>query len=325
MPNPLLYLAAQAAAAIAGALIVLAIGIWHRPASASRMQAGSVLGIASGLAAGFCVLQLRIAWPPVNGLDRFLAIILPVALGIVLAAALPCVPRGVAWALRLALVAALGRILLHGSVYLGGVHMPWTPLQAVASLVACAVLTAAVWLLLAWLAQRSPVGVSIPLALAMTLQTAGLAIMLAGYLKGGSAAFPLSAAIVGTSCAAWLLSRQADPKPAIGLGVVGLSGLLLIGRFFGGLSTGVALLLLLAPLLCWWTELPGLRRWPGWFVGSLRVLFVAVPLVAILIQAKLDFDRETAPLLGQRRATMPMRSATSASGDPLAASRFAKR
>ncbi len=60
--------------------------------------------------------------------------------------------------------------------------------------------------------------------------------------------------------------------PAIlGIGVVGLFGLLFIGRFFGRLSTGCALTMLLAPLLCWVTEMPLLRHRKPWLVGSLRL------------------------------------------------------
>jgi hypothetical protein len=60
------------------------------------------------------------------------------------------------------------------------------------------------------------------------------------------------------------------------------------------------LILMLAPLLCWGTELSQLRCRPAWVVGSLRLLLVAIPLTALLLQAKRKFDRDTAPLLMQR-------------------------
>jgi hypothetical protein len=72
--------------------------------------------------------------------------------------------------------------------------------------------------------------------------------------------------------------------------------LLFIGRFFGQLSTGRALAILLAPLLCWITELPRLRRQNPWFVGSLRLVLVMIPLAVVLFLAKRDFDRDMAPL-----------------------------
>lgn len=300
MPDPLLYLAAVATAAGAGAAVVLALNWWAGtqakigPNRANRWQ--SVLGIAAGLAAGYGVLQLRVSWPPVNGLDRLLTIILPAVVIIELLAALPKTPPWLVWSLRMTLVALLGRIVLHGSAYLSG---GWTSWQAAGVLAACAVSTAAVWILLVWLAQRSPPGASISLALAMTIFSAGGAILLAGYVSGGAASLPLAATLVGTAAAWQVSASRCNGQAAIGIGVVGLSGLLMIGRFFGGLSTGVALVLLLTPLLCWTTELPQLRGRDPWFVGSLRLLLVAIPLTVILVLAKRDFDRDTAPLLGQ--------------------------
>lgn len=304
MPDPLLYLAAMAAAAGAGLAVLLALQWWagaariqdkSGPNRANRWQA--VVGIAAGLAAGYCVLRLRVSWPPVNGLDRLLTIVLPAAVIIEFLAALPKTPPWLAWSMRMTLVALLGRVVLHGSVYLSG---GWTWWQAAGVLAACAAATAAVWILLLWLAERSPPGASISIALAMTLFSAGGALLLAGYVSGGAASLPLAATLVGTAAAWQLSASRCNGQAAIGIGVVGLSGLLMIGNFYGGLSTGVALVLLSTPLLCWTTELPQLRGRGRWFVGSLRLLLVAIPLAVILALAKLDFDRNTAPLLHRR-------------------------
>ena len=302
MPDPLLYLAAMGAAASVGAAVVVALGWLRRPAGADQIQAAAVVALAGGLAAGYYVLHFRVAWPPVNGLDRLLTIVLPLVLALELVASIPRVPRWLAWVLRMALAVATGRILLHGSVYLSGVHPEWPLGRTVAALLVCAVLTAAVWGLLAWLSERSPVGISIPLALALTIQCAGLTIMLAGYLTGGAAALPISAALVGTAGAMRWLTTSPDSQASVGLGVITLSGLLIVGRFFGGLSTAAALVLLLAPLLCWVTELPSLRRQKSWIVGSIRLALVAIPLIVVLLLAKHAFDRDTAPLLAQEVA-----------------------
>jgi hypothetical protein len=80
--------------------------------------------------------------------------------------------------------------------------------------------------------------------------------------------------------------------------VVGLFGLLFIGLYFGRLSTAAALAMLLAPLLCWATEIPILRNRSPRIVGSLRLVLVAIPLLVVLSLAKRDFDRNMAPLLG---------------------------
>jgi hypothetical protein len=79
---------------------------------------------------------------------------------------------------------------------------------------------------------------------------------------------------------------------------VQLFGLLWIGRYFGNLTTGPALAIMLAPLLCLVTEIPFLRRHKPWSVGTVRMVLVAVPLVVVLWLAKQKFDREMAPLLG---------------------------
>ncbi|HEY2415511.1 MAG TPA: hypothetical protein VGI40_24935 [Pirellulaceae bacterium] len=194
----------------------------------------------------------------------------------------------------------MGRILVHNSVYVGGAEPQWSPMQATVVLLTCSALVGALWGLLVWLSKRSPAGVSIALALALTIQCTGISIMLAGYLQGGAAALPLSAATVGTVASLCLLTSRPNLRASIGICVVGLGSLLMIGRFFGGLSTEVALILMLAPLLCWGTELPQLRCRPAWVVGSLRLLLVAIPLAALLLQAKRKFDRDTAPLLMHR-------------------------
>jgi hypothetical protein len=300
MPDPLLYAAAQGNAALAAAVLVLVIGWLGKPISPECHQAAAVLGIAGGLGTGYFVLRVHFAWPPLNGLDRFLTIVLPASLLIEFAATFARMPRSVAWFMRLALAGAMGRILLHNSVYLSGAEPQWSPTQAAAVLLTCGIFIAGLWASLVWLSVRSPAGVSIALALALTIQSAGLAIMLAGYLEGGAAALPLSAATVGTVASLCLVRNCQNVHASIGICVVGLGSLLLIGRFFGGLSTAVALTLLLAPLLCWGTELPQLQCRPAWLVGSLRLLLVAIPLSGVLLQAKGKFDRETAPLLMQR-------------------------
>ena len=188
MPDPLLYLKAMGSAAIVSALFVLAIVGVRRPPNTTRLNSACVLGIGLGLAVGYYVLALRLAWPPVTGLDRFLTIVVPTTLGIELIAGFQSVPRWVAWFLRTSLVATIPRILLHGSVYLSGSGSDWTLWQATTVMAVCGALLAGLWGLLSWLSQRSP-GVSIPLALCLTTQCAGLTVMMAGYIKGGAAAY----------------------------------------------------------------------------------------------------------------------------------------
>ena len=314
MPEPLLYLKAIGAAAVVSAMFVLAMAGLRRPAGAGRLNAACVFAIGFGLAIGYYVLALQVAWPPKSALDRFLTIVLPAALVVELIGGFQRVPRWVVWLLRLALAAAIPRILLHGSVYLGDYSNAWTLWQATMVLAISGGLLASVWSLLAWLPQRSP-GVAIPISLCLATQCAGLTVMMAGYIKGGAAAFPLTMVLLATTIASRLMMKGSDLQnnvgsptkvnamanfaaPAvIGVGVVGLFSLLFTGRFYGRLSTGPALVMLLAPLLCWLTELPFLRHRNPWLVGTLRLTLVAIPLLVVLVLAKRDFDRDMAPLL----------------------------
>ena len=78
---------------------------------------------------------------------------------------------------------------------------------------------------------------------------------------------------------------------------VGLFSLLMIGRFFGELSTGEGLAVLLAPLLCWLTEIGGLQTKKPWLANIVRSLLVGIALLIVLFIAKRNFDREMGPLL----------------------------
>lgn len=316
MPEPLLYLKAMGTAAIVSAIAVLAMLTLRKwlvksdlPGSAgtTSMNSACVVGIGLGLAAGYYVLSLQLAWPPTSGLERLLTIVVPAALCIELIAAIPRFPRTIAWLLRMSLAVMIPRVLLHGSVYLSD-SGDWTLWQAGVTLAACGVLLAGVWSLLLRLSARSP-GVSIPYAVCMTLLCAGATVMMAGYIKGGASTLPLVSTLLATTIAAKLATKRFgapsvnlapinfDSQAVLGIGVVGLFGVLFIGRFFGEISSSDAIIMLLAPLLCWVTETRLLRNRKPWIVGSLRLMLVAIPLVVVLIAAKRDFDREMAPLL----------------------------
>ncbi|MES2794154.1 MAG: hypothetical protein V4719_31360 [Planctomycetota bacterium] len=306
MPDPVLYSQAMIVAAIVSALCVLIVS-WAWPSTATANGNLAVtLAVGAGLLAGYRVLHLRCAWPPVNGLDRLLTIGFPAIFGIELVACWPRVPPWVTRSLRLLLAASLGRILLHGSVYLGGPRSTWTTADAFAVLALGSVILIVAWWLLHQLSFRST-GSSVLLALSLSCQTTAITIMLAGYVTGGAAAIPLTAALAGTAVASNLFRTPSALSGAMGIGVVGLFGLLFIGRFFGGISTLQALTIFLAPLLCGVTEVPQLRPRKPWQVALVRLGLVAIPLVIVLVGAKRTFDRETAPLLGT--ATIQSRTA----------------
>ena len=302
MPDPLLYLLAISATTIVSTLCVWAMVAGRPSPSAAWSNAAYVVGMGLGLAFGGHVLGLRLAWPPVNGLDRLLMIVVPMALGVELIAVFERVPQWVAWLLRMSLAAMIPRILLHGSVYLSGGHDQWAMCQSFVVMAVCAGLLAGVWGLLSALPKRSA-GDPVLLVLGLTILCAGLTIMMAGYIQGGGAAISLAATIVATTIAAWVIQKRSGGptqihSPAImGVGVVGLFGVLFIGRFFGRISNSCALAMLLSPLLCWVTELPFLRHRNPWLLGSIRLIIVSIALACILFAAKRDFDRDMAPLL----------------------------
>lgn len=293
MPDPVLFAQAIAVAGIVSAIVVAALTLLCRPASAPRINAACIVGMSFGAVVGLRVLGLAPHWPPMDGLDRFLVILLPALVVIELLAGFARVPRPLAWTLRFGLAAVAGRVLLHGSSYLDGSSSDWTVGQIWIALVVSAALLSAVWSLLAWLLERSG-GVSIPLVLSQTCLAAGMALMLSGFLTGGKAALPLAAILAGAALTSRLVTSRAACPGAVGIGIVSLFGVLMLGRFFGELSTGRAVVIVLAPLLCWVTELPVFRARKPWVVAAVRLALVALPLAAVLFLAQRDFARNSA-------------------------------
>ena len=67
------------------------------------------------------------------------------------------------------------------------------------------------------------------------------------------------------------------------MAIVGLFSLLVIGRFFGELTSVHAVLLFCAPLLGWLPELPYVRRLPAWARGLARVILVGAVVLAVIV------------------------------------------
>jgi hypothetical protein len=302
MPDPLLYLKAMGMAAIASAVGGLAIVAARRKGHAVWLCAACVFSVAAGLVVGYSLLALQLSWPPRNGLERFLLLIAPAILCVELLAAISSLPRWSVWSLRVTLALVLPRVLLHGSVYLGASEHAWPARQALLVMTAGGLLLAALWGLLTLLSRRAT-GMFVPCTLQASTLSAGLTVMMAGYIKGGVAALVWAAALLATVLVVGAITRNSSRlaegawSMLLGVAVVGLFSLVFIGRFFGELSTSKALVILLAPLLGWVAELPWLKCRQPWFVWSVRALLVAGALVAVLVLAKRKFDREMAPLL----------------------------
>ncbi len=296
MPDPVaMTIALFAAAWVAGLVLLLLARPW-RQTQPTRVHLAWLLGLSAGFGVGCGLLGLRPHWPPREDLDRFLLILLPSTLAIEVLAELKPRPLWIAWPPRLALSAVVTPILLHQTVYLTDLSGPgtreWSGMELALILTALAGTLAAVWVLLALLRSRTP-GPAVTLALAMSCAAAGVAVMLSGYLSGGKPGLALGAALAGVALASMFLPAEAKAGRSIGVGVVGLFGVLLAGRFFGTLTTGPALCLFLAPLLAWIPECPGVRKFGPRVRAVAGLVFVAIPLILVILSAHGKFTDDS--------------------------------
>ncbi len=301
MPDyTLMGLALAVSAAPAALALLAAAWPWRKP-HPRRLRVGWVLGLGAGIYAGCIVLGQWPRWPAPEDRDRLLVVLLPAAIVIETATAILPRPRWVVWLFRLALAGAAAPVLLYNSVYLADLSGPhsaeWPPAQAAATLFALAALLAAVWGLLALLQARAAERSASP-ALALAGLAAALTVMLSGYYRGGLLGLPLAGAVAGATLASFAAPAERGKDGGPGVGVVGLFSVLLIGRFFGSLPTASALGLLLAPLLAWVGEAPGVRRLRPTLRALTSLGLVAVPLVVIVAYAAIRFAEDSAAHYG---------------------------
>jgi hypothetical protein len=297
---------AMVAAFAAAAVVMMHCGRSWRAPRRVRVSAGAVLALGIGFYAGCWMIGPSLHWPPKEDRDRLLIVLFPAVLAVELEAAFARRGRPLVWLGRAAVVAGAARVLLHYSTYLSDLAGPgsaeWTPVVAALILGGLAAALAVVWALLDLLMRRAP-GRAVPLALAVTCAGAAGAIMLSGYASGGMLGLPLAATLTGVVAGSLLLGRGADLRAALGPGIVGLFALLLSGHFFGELSVRHAVLLFLAPLLCWLPELPLVRRtWPM-LRAVARVAVVAVPVALVVVQAMQSFTKAPQPSAGSNEPT----------------------
>jgi hypothetical protein len=292
MPDFLLIGKAVAASAVTAAVILLLSAWPWRAPHPVRLRLGWVLSLGTGFYAGCAVLDQWPRWPPVEDRHRLLTILLPLTLAVEAVTALAARPRWLAWLLRVGLAGAAAPILLHNSAYLADLAGPdsreWPPAQAAMILSALAAALLAVWGLLALLQARTSERAAAP-GLVLACLAAGVTVILSGYLMGGLLALPLAAALAGATLASLVAPAEPNTSRYLGFGMVGLFSLLVIGHFFGSLPTDAAVWLLLAPLLAWVTELPGVRKLSLSQRALVRVALVAVPLVLVVLHAEKKF------------------------------------
>jgi hypothetical protein len=292
MPDPILMLSAMAVAGMASAVILWICGWPWRAARPTWVKTGWVLGVGVGSVLGCWLLGMWPHWPLRQDQDRLLGLVFPALMVIELLACYPGVPCWQIRLLRFTVVAGCAPVLLFGTTYLPDLVVSgspeWSPARAWSILGGMAVALAGVWALLGRLARRAP-GPSHQLYLAGTIAGAAVTVMLSGYASGGQIGLPLAAALLGGSVAAIVLPQPSRGIGPVGVAVVGLFSLLVIGHFFGHLTTAHAILLMLAPLLGWLPELPYLRRLPSWARGLARVIVVGALVSAVVVHAQRKF------------------------------------
>jgi hypothetical protein len=298
MPDPVLLLESAAAAAVlAGVAVLLSGWPWRRPRPEWAV-AGGALGVGAGLLAGAGLLGLAPHFPPREDRDRLLLIVLPAAVAVEVAAAFLRRLPWLTWSLRLIVAAGAAPVLLHGSTYLTDAAGPgtreWSPVQACLILGALAAALAVNGVLLDHLAGQGR-GRGVVLTLALAAAGAGLVVMLSGYASGGQLGVPLAAGLVGVTAASLALGKAADLRGTIGVAVVALFALLVVGRFFGDLTTANAVLLFAAPLLGWLPELLPARRVGPRLRAAARAALATVPVVVALTLAVHKFQADSAP------------------------------
>jgi len=136
-----------------------------------------------------------------------------------------------------------------------------------------------------------------------TSLAAGITTMLSGYASAGQLALPLAAALATVALATAALARGTPTIPgmsgAVGVGWICLAGILIIGRFFGSLTTLHGLLLGATPLLCWLAAYQPVSAWYIWPRRLLLVALILLPLGTVVWQAQARFVKHSgSPLPG---------------------------
>jgi hypothetical protein len=207
------------------------------------------------------------------------------------------------WALRVVVAAGTARVLLHGTSYLTDLGGPgtreWSPAQTWLILGGLAVALSTAWVLLALPGRYAP-GPALPAALALSTGGAAATVMLSGYFTGGQLGLPLAAALAGGAVVTLLPQARFAGIYWLGPGLVGLFSLLVIGHFFGSLSTTHALLLFGTPLLAWLPLAVG--RWLRSGLRDILVLvLVGAAVAGIVFHAQRQFveDSKSSPDPGE--------------------------
>ena len=302
MPDPLQIVEALFISAMTAGIVVAIFGWpWQAPRRVLA-RIGGVLGAGAGIATGCWWLGMSLNWPPREDQDRLLLILLPALVVVEIVSALFDRPRWLAWLLRTAIAGCAAPILLHASSYLSDLRGPgtreWTLAQSILILGGLAVVLAAGWAACWRLANRSS-SRTILVVLAIACAGAAVTTMLSGYASGGLFGLVLASGLIGAVIASFALIGPPETAGMVGLGVVGLFALLIVGRFFGQLSTANAVLLYAAPLLAWLAEIPFIQRRGKLLHGTAQVALPSILVAAALLMAHRQFVADSARPTGE--------------------------
>ena len=157
-------------------------------------------------------------------------------------------PRGVDPAVALAIVVA--PILLHNSVYLADLNgrdsAEWSTASTTIVLGGLAAVLTLWWAMLSGLESRTSTP-TVMWVLALDALAAAATVMLSGYYRAGLLGLGLAAALAGATLASYLARPRSTSSGSLGMGVIGIFSVVIIGVFFGSLTSGQMACLLLAP------------------------------------------------------------------------------
>lgn len=243
---------------------------------------------------------------PRVGVERLLVIGLPMAAIAEAIAARAGVGR-VSTIARGVTALVLVRVILHDSV-----HLTETESASGATVLAAAVLAAIEWPIVAAGERLDDGCVVTVLAVVFSLAASAMVIPMAGYVKGGIVAALLAVAVGGSLAGGGRVGLT-------GFGFAALVGIVVVGRFFGNLSSTAALLLCSSPMLSVAVGRGGeylgdMVVGRGMRSAGCRLAVAIVPLVIVVAQGWHDFDRSFRRILRPPRGpeASPMSSFLSA-------------
>jgi hypothetical protein len=274
---------------------VLRLAAWGTPRP-WRQSAAWSWAIGAGVLAASGATDQWPRWPALEDRARFLTLLVPLTWAVETLATIVR-PGAVRWIVRVGLAAFVAPILLHNSVYLADLNghdsAEWSPAQAAIVLCGLAAVQALVWASLSGLQSRTSTS-AVLWVLMLDALAAAVTVMLAGYFRGGLLGLGLAGAIVGATLASYTVPPQSPSRGSLGMSVIGIFAVVLVGRFFGALSTGLATCLVFAPLLAWIVELPRLHALAAGWRRAARLTFVGVPLIVVVIVAQQRFKAASA-------------------------------